>query len=97
MMKRIIILVILLMCGSVFAVDWNIVGDSIFIEKDYASLRVTPHTAISPVGDYKQKFEVCNKTEAETNLYAAYLFDDALSAGFAEAVQRYGEYPIDLG
>lgn len=65
--------------------DYTIEGNSVFIEDEQASLRVTPHTARYPSSEgYQQEFEICNKTDVDTTLYGAYLFDYNLLQGKAE-------------
>lgn len=78
----IITLILVIQLSNSFA--YTIDGTSVFIEDANASLRVTPHTATSPINNFRQEFEVCNKTGSATTLYAAYVFDDALSSGAAE-------------
>ena len=60
---------------------FTIEGNSVFVEDAQASLKVTPHTATSPVNDFKQNFEVCNKTETDSTLYVGYVFNKALQSG----------------
>lgn len=73
---------IVLLSGSAGA--YEIQGNSVFLEDAQASLRVTPHTAASPVNQFKQEFEVCNKTGAASTLFAAYIFNQPLKAGSVE-------------
>lgn len=84
--------------GDILGEDVIIHNNSVFIEDEQASLRVTPHTAISPVNDFKQEFTVCNKTEIETTIYAGYVFDNALQAGkvtyWQEPIYEWLEHEI---
>ena len=71
--------------------SYTIEGNSVFIEDEQASLRVTPHTARFPTPEgYKQEFEICNKTGITTNLYGAYVFNYDL-------IQAKAEYLISEG
>ena len=83
MKQQVLLLLVFLLLASV-SHAYTIEGNSVFIEDAQASLRVTPHTASSPVNKFRQEFEVCNKTGIETTLYAGYVFDKALQAGKVE-------------
>jgi len=74
-------LAVILLVDSPHAYAFTIEGNSVFVEDSQASLRVTPHTATSPVGDFRQNFELCNKTANPQSVYAAYSFDQPLSTG----------------
>ena len=80
------------------AAGYVIDGDSVYIIDSQASLTVTPHTATTPTGIYSQEFTACNKTETDTVLYAAYIFDDPLISGkveyFQEAISGWIEYEL---
>jgi len=79
-----LILLIILIYSST-SIAYTIEGNSVFLDGNQASLRVTPHTAQFPSAEgYQQEFEICNKTEVETTLYGAYLFDYNLLQAKAE-------------
>ncbi len=60
---------------------YTIDNDSVIFEDSQASLRVTPHTATSPVKKFKQTFEVCNKTGVDSPIFIGYIFNFPLKAG----------------
>lgn len=73
---------------ALFAGDQNltrqaiVVGDNVMLEDNIIKLNVYPHTASSPVKDFRQIFEVTNKTGLDDqNLWIAYVFDEDLVAG----------------
>lgn len=81
-MRRLSLLVALFSLLMVFSVVGYVIdGDSVVYEDDWARLRVTPHTARSPVLDFEQTFKVTNKKSVGGDLCVAYLFDEALSGG----------------
>ena len=63
-------------------------GNSVILEDEYASLIVTPHTATSPVNNFKQEFTLCNKTDVGKIIYSAYLFNQPLNSGKIELWQK---------
>jgi hypothetical protein len=67
-----------------------IVNESVVLEDSQAKLTVTPHTAYSPVGKYKQMFEVCNKTGTDTTIFGAFVFNFDLNSGSV----RYWRKPV---
>ncbi|MBC8501107.1 MAG: hypothetical protein ISS25_03010 [Nanoarchaeota archaeon] len=66
---------------SSFAYAYEIVGDSVLYTGQYADLKVTPHTAWSPVNDFEQTFTVTNNVGVAGDLCVAYYFDKPLTKG----------------
>lgn len=80
-MRRLSLLVALFSFLLIFNVSAYVIdGDSVVYEDTWARLRVTPHTAKSPVLDFEQTFTVTNKKSVGGDLCVAYIFDDALSS-----------------
>jgi len=75
------LLLFILVVFTAFTLAYTFDGDSVLMEDSQASIRVTPHTATSPINKFSQEFEVCNKTGTDTNLYVGYLFDLGLQSG----------------
>lgn len=68
----------LMLFNSVIA--YEIVGDSVIQEDSVSKLVVTPHTTGNPLGtDFKQKFELTNKTAFSQEVYVAYRFNSPIT------------------
>lgn len=84
-MKKIVLIIVMLFALIGTATAYTIVGNSVIEEDAYSKLEVYPHTVWNPTGqNYKQTFELTNKTLANQNVYVAYKFDNPLVNAKAE-------------
>lgn len=84
---RLIWIFVSILLLSSAASAYEIIGDSVFYDSQYANLTVTPHTVINPSRNH-QEFNICAKASPGA-LCIAYVFDNALQEGTAEYWTAY--------
>ena len=77
-LKLVLVLCFVIILSCSFDTAYEIVGDSVVYENSFAKLKVTPHTAYSPINNFEQVFTVENKRDSSGDLCMAYVFEKEL-------------------